>query len=390
MYWAVHTIILIALSFLLWRFSKSNIPTPIFLTGLGLKLGAGIVLGLIFYKYYGSGDTIIFFEAARSSGSLNQLNQPRTEFFIYLITPLVKLSGGSYWISSLWLSFISFCGCWYLVNTLIHIHPKIKSLALGCFLFIPTVIFWSSGILKDTLAFSAIAVIVAVIHIIYHKKRVNILEILLLLVGGFILVKLKHYLFITILLYSGLMISFSIIKILNSKWKWALVLTTILAMVVGSQIVHPYLKIDRLAWAIYENNKAITVLTESSKRLDLEIENGTWQSVINEIPTAIQIGLFRPSFFDQVPKWGLIHQVENFILTTLIVFSIILLFKTNNAIDKPTVISAVVCILLLAVMLPLSTPNFGTLVRYKNAYLPYLFLISSILPYRYLTSTAEE
>ncbi len=389
MYWIIHIIILSVLSFLVWKFSKSTISKSIFLLGLVVKLGAGIVLGFVFYNFYGTGDTIAFFETAKSNESLN-LNQPRTEFFIQLIAPLIRLSGGSYWISSLWLSFISFCSCWYLATNLSYLYPKIKPLIIGCFLFIPTVIFWSSGILKDTLTFSAIAFMVSVLQKIYQKRHVQIFELLLLLIAGFLLIKLKHYLFITILLYGGLLVAISIVRAFSTKWKWVMVLTTLLVVGIASQNVHPYLKIDRLAWAIFENNKAILAKTDPEKQVDLQIQDDSWKSVGNTVPKAIYLGLFRPSLFDNVPKWGLIHQVENFILSILLIFSLILLLKRKNVIDIPMTLSAIACILLLAVLLSLTTPNFGTLVRYKNAYLPYLFLLCSILPYRYLTSSEEE
>ena len=390
MYWIIHSILLLSLSFQVWKYSKNDFPHWVYWSGLCLKLSAGVVLGFIFFDHYGHGDTITFFEAARDPGHMVQVDQPRTEFFIKLIAPLVKLSGDSYWITSLWLSFLSFCSCWYLIIVLTNLYPSSKYLIGCCFLFIPTVIFWSSGMLKDTIAFSAVALIVAVAQKFYHKRKIRLTQLILLIISGFLLIRLKHYLFIVSLIYGGILLSITLIRGLSTKWKWGLILLTALTVTLGSQTVHPYLKINRLAWAIYENNQAITQKTEPAKQLDLVIESDSWWSVIQKVPLAVHIGLFRPSFIDKIPKWGILHQIENFVLSVLIISSLILILKNRSlGTDTPMVLAAIFCILILATLLPLSTPNFGTLVRYKNVYYPYLLLLSSILPYEYFTSKGE-
>ncbi len=390
MYWIVHSIIILTLSFLALKVSKSQISAWVFWVGLSIKLLAGIILGLIFYQYYGLGDTIIFFEAANHQDLTNRTGQPRSDFFITLIRPIVKLSGGSYWITSLWLSFISFVSCWYLVITLSQLYPKIKAICIISFLFIPSIVFWSSGIIKDSIAFSSVAILIVILQIFHESKRIRILELILALLSAFILLKLKHYLFIVVTIYAAAIFTLKVLNRVPKRWKLIATVLVLSAGFIGTQNIHPYLKIDRLAWTLYQNNQAILKKTDPENRLDIEIENESWSAVINEIPDAIHIGLFRPSFFDTVPIWGTLHQVENLILTTLIFSSIILLFKTDCRIDRPMIIGAIFCILMLATLLPLSTPNFGTLVRYKNAYLPFLFLLSSILPYHYLSSKEEE
>lgn len=383
-----HVLLLVFLSYLSFRFIKSDLNPFIFWIALILKLSAGIILGFIFYEYYGSGDSITFFESAKLAKSIE--NQPRTQFFIALLTPIVSLSGGSYWLTSLWLSLISFLASWFATITFIRIYPNLKVIILASFLFIPSIVFWSSGIMKDTLAYGAVMILVSLILKLYKQYKLRPIEILLILFASFILIQIKHYLFITLLLFGGILISILIFRKLSGKFKWVLTIVIFTTSILATQFIHPYLVLDRLPQTLYENNAAILEKSDSNSRLDIVIENDFWNAVIQEVPKALHAGLLRPNLTDSTPIWGWIHRIENFIVSLLIIMSILLCFKLKPSIDKPLLIAALVCILLLAIMLPLSTPNFGTLVRYKNPYMPYLILISGILPYKYFTSKTTD
>ncbi|MEQ9467474.1 MAG: hypothetical protein RLN88_08685 [Ekhidna sp.] len=389
-HWFLHIVSISILAYLGFRFIKAELPTWVYWLALALKLCAGIVLGLIFFEYYGSGDTIAFFESALSFQSDNLDGQPRTQFFIHFIRPIVWVSGGSYWITSLYLSLISFIGTWYSVTILSRLYPEVKAVIVFCFLFIPSVVFWSSGLIKDSLAFAAVAIAVAMIIKLYRSSRSTPLEIILLLASSVILLKIKHYLFITFLLFAGILISIQIFRKLGKKWSILLSLAILSSVLIATQFVHPYLEIDRIPWTLYENNQAILKKSDPEDRIDLEMKGDQWKDIFTNLPKALQAGLLRPSVLDKTPIWGWIHRIENLALTTLMIMSLILIIKQKPVLDWPLILAAGFCIFLLAIMLPLSTPNFGTLVRYKNAYMPYLLMISSILPYHYFTSQTEE
>ncbi|WP_421764635.1 hypothetical protein [Ekhidna sp.] len=347
-----------------------------------------MVLGYIFYEYYGLGDSITFFESARLSKSVE--NQPRTQFFIKILTPLVALTKGSYWLTSLWLSFISFLGSWFATVTFIRLFPKQKSIVIASFLFIPSIIFWSSGIMKDTLAYGALMILISLIVKLYEQYKLRPLEVILVLIMSFTLIQIKHYLFIMTLLFGGILVSILIFKKLSGGFRWVSAIVIFIASLLATQFIHPYLVLDRLPQTLYENNQAILEKSEPNKQLDIVIEDDSWLAVIKEVPKALHAGLLRPNIIDETPIWGWIHRVENLVVSLLMIMSILLCFKLKPSVDKPLLIAALICILILAVMLPLATPNFGTLVRYKNPYMPYLFLISSILPFQYFTSRTSD
>lgn len=253
----------------------------------------------------------------------------------------------------------------------------------------PSVVFWSSGILKDTLGYSAIVLLVGISLKVYHRKHIPYIEWGLGLLGLIILYKIKHYLFVSYLIFIGLLLFFHFIQKVQFKQKFAAIAILSLALV-SSQFVHPYLKLDRLAQSIYENNSIINARTEDHKKLDTTIDSPSIGSILIKVPSAVLKGLFRPAIFDPTTPFGIVHRIENCLLTILFSMSLLLIFKQQINISHPLILAGTIVILLLATMLALTTPNFGSLVRYKNSFLPFLFFMSSILPFQYFSACSSD
>jgi len=396
-YWLIHIPLIGFLALLFYRSFHADISAKIYISALILKLFAGLCVGWIFYQYYGHGDTILFFEKSKtiallplgdyiptifSSSNYSTADHPRVLFFTKFLSFFTLISGQSYWLASMYLSLLSFFSCWYFVRCLIKAFPSLKQVTLICFLFIPSIVFWSSGILKDTIAFSTLLFAIGTIIKAYHQKSVSVIEWILSIVAIFILLKVKHYLLIALLVFTGLLFFTKLIGKAKPVYKITALLIFIIA-ITTTQFIHPYLKFDRIALTLYENNRAILKKSDPENRLNVSIDSPSFDSIVPIIPAAIQTGLFRPSIFDRSPIWGWIHRMENTLLSILFVSSIILYLKHRPKIDFPLMIAALLTIVLLATTLTLATPNFGSLVRYKNAFMPYFFLICSILPYRY-------
>lgn len=404
-YWFIHILIIGFLSNLAFKRLGSPFKPLLFWSALGLKLSAGIAVGLIFHFYYGWGDSLNFFEKAVELSALNLSdhfndlvadgsyatnNQPRDLFFIKLLSVFARITGASYWITSLYLSFISFLASWFFVITITRIFPKAKTVAEMALLFIPSIIFWSSGILKDTISSTALILSVTILLKGVYLKKSSILEIILVIISLIVLFNIKHYLFITFILFAGLFFGLHLLRVFKNKVKWIIALGIMIIALASTQYVHPYLTWDRIPQTVLEINKTISENSSQSDQSMISIEEPTWNAIASATPRALFTGLFRPSIFDTTIPFGWIHKVENFILIIISILSILLWIKEKPKVDLTILIPALVFICLLASMLALTTPNLGSLVRYKNAFMPFLFLITSILPYRYITSKSKE
>ena len=141
MYWVIHILIVGMISLLFYRQFHADFPGWIYWSSLLLKLAAGVVVGLIFFHHYEMGDTIVFFNEAVEISTLplrdyltnlvspstyETTHQPRVLFFVKFLSFFTLITGNSYWLSSLYLSLISYFSTWYFVITLSRLIPKKK------------------------------------------------------------------------------------------------------------------------------------------------------------------------------------------------------------------------------------------------------------------------
>ncbi len=400
--WLLNISVLFLLSYVAFRKIKSTFPDWVFMVALLLKLSAGITSVLIFKCFYGTGDAIAFFEAAKSYTSLSIKehvyalfntpvvpdfeDRPRVLFFVKLISVIVRISGDSFWLSSLYVSFISFLFFWYFTVILSRIYPHLKWNIVACFLFVPSVIFWSSGLLKESIANGAFILTIAFTIKMAHKRRLSVLELSIAFLSILLLYQVKHYLLITFLVFLGLFSSFCVLRRFSGIFHWlvpAIILVFISFLI---QSVHPYLKVSRLAQTIYENNQAFITKTDVDNQIGIIVTEPNWNSILNEFPNSVYTGLFRPHIFDHTPAIGWVHKIENFFLLFLLIFTIIISIKEHSGMNWPVLFPSIISILLLAFFLCISTPNFGSLVRYKSSFIPFFALLVSILPFQYLFS----
>ncbi|GAB4236337.1 MAG: hypothetical protein Tsb0034_10920 [Ekhidna sp.] len=401
--WILHSVIILTIAIWGNQYFKSSLNATTYYSALIMKLAAGVTLGLIFKYYYTTGDTFTFFDQAVTFSQLptNQYltelftssnyevtNSPRVLFFTKFLSFFALITNHSYWISTLYLSLISFfCSC-IVVRELTSIYSNLRHIIIISFLYVPTIVFWSAGLLKGTLAFSALSVLIAYAISTYKLGEWQWKKILIGLLAIFVLFKVKHYLLITFILFIGIL-AFLVLIRKNKRTKIAAIVVLILAAG-ATQLIHPYLRIDRLKQTLYDNNQAISQKTDAIDRLDIQLADPDVRSLLKVLPSSIKTGLFRPSIFDRTPFWGWLHKIENTLLSVLCIFSLLLLIKEKPYIDWKLVIAGIAAIMILSTMLAMSTPNFGTLVRYKNPMMPYFFLLVSALPYTHFTSHREE
>ena len=160
---------------------KNNPIHKYFITGLFLKIAGAILLCLIYVYYYKTGgDTLNYNDDSSAllklfyySPSdffkvwLSPLTQETRSYFtsdtgylVYasdsnafmvdrLLVPLKFLTFDSYLSSSVIMAAISFTGVWKLYQVFCDYYPVLYKQFAITVLFIPSVLFWGSGILKD-------------------------------------------------------------------------------------------------------------------------------------------------------------------------------------------------------------------------------------------------
>ncbi|MFY0687288.1 MAG: hypothetical protein JXQ90_08990 [Cyclobacteriaceae bacterium] len=364
----------------------------IFYPALLFKLFCGIGLGYVYLTIYQGGDTTHYFkEAADYFGSVKSplhyfinlfsnnnfltAQSPSAAFFIKLSAPLVRLAGYDYWIAGLYISFISFIGFWVLARVLIRYHPSYQSAIVFSLLFLPSVVFWNSGFLKDGLIGGAVAYTLCLGYRFFKGERLGWVELTMGVVFCYLLFSLRYQaLFFAAIV--GLFLLFARWRPFAENYRNVLLYVAFSALVIiSASISNPFFSLERIPLTIVETYQAFDV-----KDFTYDLEPDYFSLLLNS-PMALVNGLFRP-FPWESPDWiALTIKIENIVLMFFLgwTFWQVRKWKLNFAI-----IAIIVFVIGSAILTGLTTPNFGSLSRYKVLYWPYFSLLVTAMPFRYI------
>lgn len=405
----IHIPLIIFLISFIRKKSKQHPLNSIYYPAVIYKIAAGIALGAIYVLYYQGGDTLLYYEDSEKLGSFcfrdwslfvdtlfNNLpsdysfiyaEQPRAFFFVKIVSILNIFTFSNYWVMSAYLSLFSFAGLWRLSKVLInYYHLPSLSVAFSLFLF-PSVVFWSSGLLKDSLAVGCMAYMVYYGILFVHSLRaIKWYEYIFVVVVAVVLAIIKYYYFAILLpvLFSYIFVVFLQRKIIKQKSNLvAVVLFAVVfcVFIYLATFLHPNLSLNNVVQALYTN--FITTLYASAGKDVFVFVNfrPNFSSMIPYIPKAILIGLFRPWPGDISGSFSTPVYIENAVIMLLTLTSTYAWFKNKFSISLSAV-AVSTYVLILATLLTFASPNWGSLVRYKVGFMPFfLLLITSINPF---------
>lgn len=398
--WLINILILAALLTILWRYSVSMPNKTLFWTGALAKIAAGLLVGFLYTYYFNGGDTIGYYnEGVRVAqflsehpGGLTDIivgtdvaipgrqfdTQPRARFFSDIVGVMIWITGGDYWILSLYFSVISFLGFWYLYIKMSERLPDLRRPALIAFLFFPSVVLWSSGLLKESLAMPALCVIVAFFFQDYsHLKKNLILKGILLIVSFYLLWKLRYF-YVAVMvpvLVAYLMVGLLRNHIAKIKWTWqrthTFFLTMWVAIILMVSTLHYNLKLENVARIVYENYQQSSIKSKEGYFVRYEHMAPSFVGIIKSAPKALMSALYRPNVWDYRKPLQIPAIIENVFLL-LATLWLIWRRSTWQHLKHLSVFGSLIYIVQLAVLLALSSPNFGTLYRYRVGFLPFL------------------
>jgi hypothetical protein len=277
-------------------------------------------------------------------------------------------SFGNYHVHSIILNFIAFIGSVGMARFFLHFVKSKWKVYLAVF-FIPSVIFWSSGILKESLLLFAMGLFCFFIYRLVLTK--NWINLVLLILPFLLLVLLKFYVFVA---FFPAILGWYFSETTRFKWKAYLLVFSVLsliALVLG--LLNPsYNFIHILVRKQHDFiNMSIAFHVNSAIQMDYLDENIF--SIIKAVPMGIINSLTRPWPFEIKNALFIPAIIENFVLLSLILIAIIQ--KVKNPIRSVNFIAfCFLFTLFLYSIIGISTPILGALVRYKIPAMPFLVI----------------
>jgi hypothetical protein len=390
-------------------FRSENQLRNIFWPALIVKCIAGICVGLVYTYYYRQGDTLEFFsngvrlaELTRThlSSYVNFLftstfltdevvlltfGDQRAVFMVKIVSLLSLVSFHNYWVITFYLSLISFLGAWYLVK---QIHANFEGAvpaAVVAFLFFPSITFWSAGLIKETVAMAGLYFVCGLVIRIWFRQRITFVAVLAGILFAYLLWQLKYYfagIFLAVVAASLMyrIASFKFRILVEGYWGLVGWFVFLIVFIGGVTLLHPNFQSHRLMVVMVQNYQAFHEFSDPDGVIVFHDLQPTLSSMLINSPKALVSGLFRPFIWEASNVFSIVIGFENLLLMILTIISLRYVSSIFKSSVRVLLVAIVVYVILLAIFITLSTPNFGTLARYRVGYLPFFVFLILLAP----------
>jgi hypothetical protein len=421
-------VVLLMIFTVIVRKYKDESQKQLFLKAFYLKMLMTLLYTVIIGFYYKGGDTEMYYECTADlrqavlddsdnffliyMTKVINVKTPLMNYFIYndsiypnfeamhnagnffvpkFALPFSLLFANSYLCISMSFSFFALGGSIRLFKFFRHYYPSYwREVALGT-LFLPSVIFWSSGLMKDPICFGAVGYLVYAMFNIFILRRKYIPSILWAAFSIMLLLNIKPYILLG--LAPGIILwLFSELnkKVENKTLRNIMaVLTFVIGGVVGFFLVS-YVTSDASLQAYSIDNFVETSEKNRSVYQDISTrESGAYFTITTTNPAlvvlyGISATLFRPFLWEVNSPTALLSALESL---AFLCFTAILMYRRGflnffkKAMSQPVFLMCLVFSIIFAAAVGSTATNFGSISRYKIPCLPF-YLIMVMVMYR--------
>ena len=388
------------------------------------RLLLATIFCFIYWEYYGGGDSIGYFLGAFGiqkilindfSGYFYILfNEPDgiawskfmdADAFIeaymfrdprtYLVIKLTSIIGifgfGGFLATTLFVSRFTFSFVWELFELLVTKFPNHHREIAWSLIFLPSVVFWGAGIMKDTYTFVASCGLFVCIDRIFIQRKKVLISIISTIIFAYVILNIKSYILYAFIPSLLIYVNFERLKKIKSTTAKLLLLPIGIGLSLFS-ISFFFTNIADQSEVISSEDliRKAVVQQEDLKRdfygrnfFDIGEFDATPTGILKTAPIAISAALFRPFIWEVGSPTMLFSGIENLGIGILFIFLIIKkgpikFFKTISS--SSFIQFCLIYSLILGFMVGFSTANFGALVRYRIPMLPFfVFMLLYIL-----------
>ena len=299
------------------------------------------------------------------------LNDNRLVIRIHVL--LNFLSFGNFWVHSVIFSFFSFAGLTAIYKVFDKYFKKKYLLIIAVF-FAPSVMFWSSAALKESLIIAMIGMLFFTFFKIIEKKKITI-NLIFFTISILLMLLLKFYVLFSLI--PGLIAYFIVkqFKIKQSILVFLGIYTAIIVLFFNSAYLSPYNLPEIISQKQHDFINMLDASGHVGSRIYLPELEPNFFSFLKNTPYALINSFFRPSFFDIHSAIVVPAFIESFFILILVLLSmkIFNLKKVKSLLPEVLLMSSF--IITLFILIGLTTPVLGALVRYKVPALPFLFIL---------------
>lgn len=400
---------------------KNPVYQKYFLYALAIRFISAIAMALIYQYYYKGGDTLTFFTyvqrirsvffESKSAFATFAFSTPDNfylidEFFgsgssffanessniiiriaLFLSYPLCN----SYILISFVFTLFCFYGCWKIFILFQEMYPHLeKEFALAC-LFLPSVCFWGTGILKDPICLGALGALTYHVYKLFFERTKILKRIILIILCLWIIKIVKVYIILSFMPAYTFWLIFRYKETIKSNF----IRTAMTPILFGVSIIVGSLVLIKIAEFSerYAFESIVRTAKDTQNWIYLSSQNGgsgysfgnidyTPIGLLKVFPKAVNVTLFRPYLWEAKKPILVPAALEGLVS---LYFTISLLYKAGFIrffkliVTNPEVQFCLVFSIIFAFSVGFTSYNFGSLVRYKIPAMPFYYIALFIL-----------
>lgn len=399
-----------------------------FIRGLTFRFVATVLYTVVIAYYYGGGDTGLFYQALKdlhlavndnqsylSEVYLNAKLDPSsdltsyfqydgfavTHYYMFQVSnymvprfalPFSFLFGQSYLCVSFCCAFFAFGGCWRIFKLFYSIYPHLhKKIAIAT-LFLPSLLFWSSALMKDSITMGALGFFIYGVYQLFFMRKKIVVNIVVVSLSAFLLFYIKPY--IVLCAVPGFLVWAYILLNKNIKDRGFRMFATLAftgLTIAGSIYFMQKIATSEMASQYATQNilKALESQQNTYNQVDdagsgfkaTAIDNSVG-GILKLFPLGIVNSLFRPFPWEVRSPVMALTALEALLFAWLTItcfrYTSFKRFRKVLA-DNPSIVFCFIYSILFAGLVGMSTLNFGTLARYKIPALPFFLIMLFVI-----------
>lgn len=397
-----------------------------FIPALTAKFIGAISLGLVYQFYYGGGDTFNYYHLgsewvwkafldspskavslllAGTEYPLDAFEYATNIYFFgdlssYFVVRVAGLFGlltfNSYYSIAILFAASSFAGTWALYHALYKLEPRLAGKTAIAVLFIPSVFFWGSGLLKDSITFGAVGFFIySLLELVVWRNRRSS-TFVLLFVAAYLLYHVKIYIALSLVPGSLLFVYLHYFKTFVRNTVLRVLLLPLMLCVSGYSMYYA-------AFTMGQDDRKYSL----EAMLNTAAVSAEWLSYVSRVqggsgytlgdddfsPTGmarkfipgVWVSLFRPYLWEVKNTVMLLTALESALLSGIVCYILLRnppLKLLKIVMGEPLVMFFLIFTIIFSFAIGVSTFNFGTLARYRIPMLPLFVFVLFFIDYK--------
>ncbi len=428
----LYVVLAYAIAFFVHSFNRNNaLYKKYFVKGLTAKLIGGLGFALVYTYYYKyGGDTFTYYSDAQMItrylfedpvNAIRLMLDPETvkapaakqivrrfgfshttsEFPVVRTAALLNvLAMNSYYSTTILFASFSYFGVWLFFLVFAGRYPEIRNQLAVAILFIPSVFFWGSGIMKDSMVIGYLGVLFYAINRFLKGGLARWFWLFLAVVCGAIIFSIKAYVIMALAPALMLWVVMNSREKIRNKILRALVVPVLfivaIVAVVGVvdllgkyqtkySIENFYSSAESMqSWHYVEGQNTSDEHGRGSSYSLGDYDPSFW-GTLKVFPSAVNVTLFRPYLWEVKNAAMLASALESLVVLifTLVIFVGLGFFRVIRLLFQDSFL--MMCFtfaVFFAFAVGFSSYNFGALVRYKIPCIPFYLATLLILNHK--------